>query len=529
MNSNFPNQEPFDPSNQPFHPTGNIPLEAGGFQQQQLADQEPKGNGIATGLSWIVILCIAFGLFYVTASKQLEGPAETGDTSGAELMQINLQAKYLVGVNQLFGMQGGQPNGGKKNQNGPADQLLDGASSIFEMGPPEQRWAGAIIINDLVGAEKAIQQMSDTEQVILRNEYPLSDRQKRIRQIVYDTLNQYASDEFDSHKNLPVEDREFIQDELGFVGKLVLYPSESPHVKERKAIESSSFLTICVIIGVVILGGLMAIVGLITMFIFFVQTVNGNIRTQFRITNRGGIYAETFAIWMVVFIGMQMGLGFLAAENMVSNLALRGIMLLLFFGSLIVLIWPILRGIDFETVCSDIGWKFRAPLKDGLYGGLTYIATIPLLVLGFVAMIAILMTMVNFMPPSGELASQGGAGHPVQEQMANGGSIEWIFIVLTLCVAAPVVEETMFRGVLYRHLRDMSGRRFLVMSIVFSAFVNGLLFAMIHPQGMFGIPLLTLLALGFSFAREWRDSLVAPMVMHAINNGMVACLMFCIM
>ena len=46
-----------------------------------------------------------------------------------------------------------------------------------------------------------------------------------------------------------------------------------------------------------------------------------------------------------------------------------------------------------------------------------------------------------------------------------------------------------------------------------------MIFAALHPQGVFAIPALAGIGIGFSLLREWRDSLIAPMVAHAINNG----------
>ena len=81
----------------------------------------------------------------------------------------------------------------------------------------------------------------------------------------------------------------------------------------------------------------------------------------------------------------------------------------------------------------------------------------------------------------------------------------------------------MFRGVLYRHLRDMSQRWARWSSVAFSALLNGFIFAAIHPQGIAGIPGLMTLAICFSLTREWRNSLAAPMLMHGIHNTLVTC------
>jgi membrane protease YdiL (CAAX protease family) len=75
--------------------------------------------------------------------------------------------------------------------------------------------------------------------------------------------------------------------------------------------------------------------------------------------------------------------------------------------------------------------------------------------------------------------------------------------------------------VLFRSLRDRSAGLGRFASVAISALLNSLVFAAIHPQGAFGIPVLTTLAIGFSLVRQWRDSLIAPIFMHALNNFMV--------
>jgi membrane protease YdiL (CAAX protease family) len=99
-------------------------------------------------------------------------------------------------------------------------------------------------------------------------------------------------------------------------------------------------------------------------------------------------------------------------------------------------------------------------------------------------------------------------------------------MVIVACVAAPIVEETMFRGVLYRHLRDWIPGNGRAASVFFACLVNSFVFAAIHPQGLIGIPMLGLLAVGFSLVREWRDSLLGPILMHALNNGIITLILF---
>jgi membrane protease YdiL (CAAX protease family) len=89
--------------------------------------------------------------------------------------------------------------------------------------------------------------------------------------------------------------------------------------------------------------------------------------------------------------------------------------------------------------------------------------------------------------------------------------------VFLAVIWAPVSEELMFRGLLFPGL---SAWLRWVIGILTSAFI----FAVIHPQGWAGVPAIMALAAGFSLLRMWRQSLIAPMTAHALNNGLV-CLM----
>jgi membrane protease YdiL (CAAX protease family) len=88
-------------------------------------------------------------------------------------------------------------------------------------------------------------------------------------------------------------------------------------------------------------------------------------------------------------------------------------------------------------------------------------------------------------------------------------------------VVAPVVEETMFRGVLYRHLRELTHGIDRVASLLFSTLISCFIFAIIHPQGVMAVPALMALACGFVLAREWRGTLLPSMIAHGLNNALV--------
>ena len=51
--------------------------------------------------------------------------------------------------------------------------------------------------------------------------------------------------------------------------------------------------------------------------------------------------------------------------------------------------------------------------------------------------------------------------------------------------------------------------------------IASFIFAAVHPQGLTFIPILGSLAVAFCIGREWRGSLVAPMIAHGVSNAAV--------
>ena len=77
-------------------------------------------------------------------------------------------------------------------------------------------------------------------------------------------------------------------------------------------------------------------------------------------------------------------------------------------------------------------------------------------------------------------------------------------------IVTPMIEETLHRGALYRHLRD---RLRWPIAVLISASV----FACVHTP-MSRWPFVFVGGLGYALLREWRGSLVAPLTAHAVSN-----------
>jgi membrane protease YdiL (CAAX protease family) len=187
--------------------------------------------------------------------------------------------------------------------------------------------------------------------------------------------------------------------------------------------------------------------------------------------------------------------------------------------SLAVLAWPGIRGVPWTKVRQDLGLTTGKGVFYEVFSGMaTYLLSLPLLILGAIVAFLLLQALMQ----AGQGVPGGGApvpGHPIFSQFkdADGWKVFQIFFLISF--VAPVVEEVFFRGVLFRHLREGTKGAGPGLSFFVSALIVSFLFAVVHPQGVIGVPLLMSLAFGFTIGREWRGSIIPCVVAHAIFNS----------
>ena len=179
-----------------------------------------------------------------------------------------------------------------------------------------------------------------------------------------------------------------------------------------------------------------------------------------------------------------------------------------------MLAYPLMRGLRGSELRAVIGLdRGQGVVREALHGVACYFSAVPLLLAGLLIylLLAFIARTVFGHAPS--------PGHPVTELYQGADALRLALVFLIASVAAPVVEEIMFRGVLFAHLRATVTPRLRLVSLLVSAIVSSAIFALIHPQGVLFAPALGGLAVGFCLYREWRGSLIAPMVAHGINNA----------
>jgi len=95
----------------------------------------------------------------------------------------------------------------------------------------------------------------------------------------------------------------------------------------------------------------------------------------------------------------------------------------------------------------------------------------------------------------------------------TAGWPEKIYFLILAVVMAPVVEEMIFRGMLLPALSQLLGIRAALVA-------TAALFALVHGFYMPACFVFFILSLSFSLAYIYRGSLLVPVVMHALFNGL---------
>jgi membrane protease YdiL (CAAX protease family) len=258
-------------------------------------------------------------------------------------------------------------------------------------------------------------------------------------------------------------------------------------------------------------------------FVFF---LTGNLRPALPpATRHGGIYAEAFAVYMAVFLGLGIGRAFLPRLGPELLVAGAGMLVSLAAG----LAWPVLRGIPWRQVRREVGLTLgRHPYLEPVIGLAGYAFVLPVFGIGIIVSYFLIMLERKVQlgeHPEEHFTPVEQPTHPIVEWLEHPDWRLLLQVVLLASVLAPLVEETMFRGVLYRHLRDATARLGRAGSFFVSALLVSFIFAVIHPQGALAVPALMALAFGLNILREWRGSLLPSMIVHGIHNGVTTFLL----
>jgi len=185
-------------------------------------------------------------------------------------------------------------------------------------------------------------------------------------------------------------------------------------------------------IGIVAALGLVGLLGLFVVLVFLSLLFTGTLSGLEPRDGNGGVYLETFAVWLVLFLALS-----IAAASTFPSEAVVPIGFISLGGSLLAISWPIFRGVPWQQVREDLGWtRGRGLLRELFFGLCGYAMAIPLVILSVI----LISIGVGLVGGGGE---DGGVPvHPAVDQLAQASWWQFAQLLVLACVIAPIVLLT---------------------------------------------------------------------------------------
>lgn len=459
--------------------------------QDSLQAPKPR-HAKGTVAAWCVILLMTVFMMVAMQSSQSQSAPRSGDGKLGQAL-FKFQAQYMVGAAAVLGDQ--------------ADDALRQQLQDSEAAPHWQQLRVGIVAGELSGPEAALKKLRGIK--ASSEEARTQAAETAVLEVLIRLYRDYSKEDRVA-PSVRETDRKQLQSELGWFGKLALAPPGTEGPLRDQALSAARKTFYAVVMG---FAGV-AVVGLLGLFVLivFVAILFGQGLPEFsRSEGRGGVHAEAFACWLVLFLSLNMVGGAWFGSEAVAAVSLFSLA-----GSFLAFAWPLLRGVSWPQLRQDLGWTMGRGLPRELAAGLgCYAMAIPLLMLG------VLVTSILAGLWSDGVESGGAPVHPVARWLMEGSWWQRAQLAILACVVAPILEETMFRGFFYRHMREVTAAMSRGASVLVSALITSVFFAVLHPQGLLAAPAITAIGLAFAFMREWRESLLPSIIAHALHNTVI--------
>ncbi len=300
------------------------------------------------------------------------------------------------------------------------------------------------------------------------------------------------------------------QDYLGWWAKLArLHNAERDDPARVEMVENGR--RVFVLISVVGVAGILVAIGATAACIYIVVRLSRrSIKARIVPPVPGGsVYLEIFGVFLCGFLVISIVGDIVTKTNPGNPQPAIYTALVGQWALILVPLWPLVRGVPLSRLRADLGLhRGQGVFREIGAGVVGYLAGLPLLVAGYIAMV-VLMVIVNSFRPDGDPIAPN---NPVLEMVQNPSVLVLVLSFSLAVIWAPLVEETVFRGALLRHVRGRTG-------IIGGTLITALVFAFLHPYGPVFTPPLIALGVTFALLRQWRGSLIAPMTAHFLHNG----------
>ena len=93
-----------------------------------------------------------------------------------------------------------------------------------------------------------------------------------------------------------------------------------------------------------------------------------------------------------------------------------------------------------------------------------------------------------------------------------------VYNIITITMIAPIIEETIFRGLFYRSIKNL-------MPVSFSIIITSLIFSIIH-QNILSFVILFFLSGYLTYIYERYGNIIYPIIVHSIFNSIMLFLIY---
>lgn len=320
----------------------------------------------------------------------------------------------------------------------------------------------------------------------------------------------------DGPESLAAADGDRLVQHHGWFARLAMSRGKGANDPERRQLLAGGGLVLGVaglvltllIVGV--LGGLGCSITAIVM------AMQGKLTRWFTPPSPGGsVYLEMVVVLIACFLGMKLLVPLVLHLAGVTEGNTQITVSLGFQWSLVlVLFWPLLRGVDVSRWRGDLGLHAgRGVFREVGAGLFMYLAGLPLL--GVAVGLSVVMMLLKQVVSQAMFGEDAAPPHnPLLDLITSATPGQLALFASLAVIWAPLVEETVFRGALYRHVRSRVG-------IAAGVVVSALVFGLMHGYEILMLGPVISLGVVFALMREWRSSLIPSIVAHAMHNATV--------
>ncbi|MFG0292391.1 MAG: CPBP family intramembrane glutamic endopeptidase [Phycisphaerales bacterium JB050] len=497
---------------QDSRPQPGSPMSGGGSvrEPERLRDPEnPRRGRLWSKVLWVLILIVSCGIFAMQFAAQATMVANpVPPPQQVPSMELRYAARVNFGMEKLgnsLGLPPGSAAAGdlrtmiSNSSTGPIELVR--AAIVAAAATGDRELAITLLDNasgELSELHRELEPLDDPEEQAEREQW-FEDMRRDISDVgaVVSQLDatQLSQDELD---RLEVRHGDF-----GTMIRIISSPDSDPLRQQFEERGVRTLISVFVMVGI---AGLAVLTGFVLFVIAFVMVLTKKIEPRLNIQrqwphHKRTLLLEAFLLFMLSFIAVTVAAGFIHAKTGTD------VQPFLIWLMLLTPLWPLLRGMSWSDLHIALGWHANGKgiagvFKEAALGFVGYLAGLPI-VIGFI-IVSLLLVFLTHSEPS----------HPATTEAMNADFMTALKLYVLASLWAPIVEESVFRGLLYYNMRRWAAP-------LVSGFVVAFLFAFIHPQGLALIPALMGLAVVFALVREWRGSLIGPMVAHGVHNAFV--------